>query len=94
MELPSWALAGIRTAVQAGVGWTVAWFGTKNIAIDVVALEGVIFALVIGLVTAGLRLVERHVPWMSRVLSVGLSSRKAIYVEPSAPPPAPQPTTA
>jgi uncharacterized membrane protein (DUF441 family) len=82
MELPSWAMAGIRTAVQAGVGFVLAWLATKGITLDAVALEGVLFALVTGLAAAGLRLIERHAPWMTRVLSLGLSARKPVYVEP------------
>jgi len=82
MELPSWAMAGIRTAVQAGVGFVIAWLASKGFTVDAVALEGVVFAVITGFAAAGLRLIERHAPWLTRVMSLGLSSRKPVYVEP------------
>lgn len=84
MELPSWAMAGIRTAVQAAVGFVLAWLATKGIVIDAVAIEGVVFSVVTGLAAAGLRWLEHRVPWLTRVMSLGLSSRKPVYVTPPA----------
>lgn len=81
-NLPPWVLAGIRTMVQAGVGWVVAWAATKEITVPTEALEGVAFAVITGVVTALLRLAEKHAPWLSRVLSLFLTEQKPIYVEP------------
>lgn len=84
MELPPWVLAGIRTAVQAGVGYVVAWAATREIVIPGEALEGVAFAAITGLAAALLRLAEKHAPWLSRILSLFLTSRKPVYVEAAA----------
>lgn len=82
MELPPWVLVGVRTAVQAGVGFVVAWAAQREIVIPSEALEGVAFAVVTGLVAALLRVAEKHAPWLSRILSLFLTSAKPVYVEP------------
>lgn len=81
-ELPSWALVGIRTAVQAGVGLALAWLARRNIVIEGEWLTEGLTAVVIGLTAAGLRWLERKFPFLSRLLSLFLTSAKPVYVEP------------
>lgn len=82
-ELPSWALAGIRTAVQAGVGLALAWLAARQIVIDGEWLTEGLTAVIIGVTAALLRWLERKFPWLSRVLSLFLTSAKPVYVEAS-----------
>jgi hypothetical protein len=80
MELPAWVLAGIRTAVQASVGAGLAWLAAKGIVIEDSALiEGALFAIITGAAAAGLRLLEGRFPWVSRILSLGVSARQPEY---------------
>ena len=80
MELPAWVLAGIRTAVQASVGAGLAWLAAKGIVIEDSALiEGALFALVTGAAAAGLRWLEGKFPWVSRIVSLGVSARQPEY---------------
>lgn len=83
MELPSWALAGIRTAVQAGIGTALAWLAAKGIDIPVEAVAEAVTVVIIGLTAAALRWAEKKFPWVSRVLSLFLTNTKPVYVTPS-----------
>lgn len=80
-ELPSWALVGLRTAVQAAVGSVLAWLALKGIVIDSAPVVEALTVIIIGLTAALLRFAERKFPWLSRVLSLFFSSTKPVYVE-------------
>ena len=80
LELPSWLMAGIRTMVQGAVGFVVTWLAAKNITLDSVAIEGIFFAVTTGAVAALLRVAEKKFPWVTRVLSIGFSGAKPVYM--------------
>lgn len=82
LNLPPYVLVAVRTMVQAGVGFAIAWLALKGIVIEAAALEGIAVAVITGLAAGLLRVAEKHAPWLSRVLSLFLTNNKPIYVEP------------
>lgn len=72
-------IAAVRTAVQAGVTFAVAWLTAKGIELDQPALEAVAMSLAIGVVTLLLNKLQEKWPWMGTILSLGLSKNTPTY---------------
>lgn len=71
--------AAVRTAVQGLAGWAVYQLARLGVTVDAVALEGLLFAVATGAVTLLLRWAETQLPWLPRLLSLGLSTTGPTY---------------
>ena len=84
--------AGIRTAVQSGVAFLIAWAGSTlgaDLAEYSTALEGFLFALLTGAVALLLNKLGQKFEWINKLMSLGFSGGAVEYS--TAPPPAPPP---
>jgi len=85
MTVRQTVIAGVRTGVQRlvaiGVGAGVAWLARKGIEIDLDlgALQVVVDAVVTGAVTSALVALERRLPWLAPILSLGLAKSGPSY---------------
>ncbi len=71
--------SGVKTAVQVGVAAAVAWAFSLGFEVDAVALEGVLFALITGLVAFVLNWATVKWPFVGQVLSFGLAKTGPTY---------------
>lgn len=71
--------AAVRTAVQGLAGWAVYELAERGIQLDQMALEGLLFAAATGAATLLLRWLETQLPWLPRILSLGLSTTGPTY---------------
>ena len=67
--------APIRTAVIAAV----AWLGARGIDVDSAALETVLVGLAIGGVNLVINVLERYVPFLSKIISLGTAASGPEY---------------
>lgn len=72
-------IAAVRTTVQAGVTFAVAWLTARGIEVDSVLVEGAAMSIAIGAVTWGLNKAQARWPWIGTVLSFGLSKSTPTY---------------
>ena len=73
-------IAGVRTAVQAGVGAVIAWAANLGLDIDGVALEAFAFSAIVGAVTVVLNKLQARFPWLGTILSLGMSKSNPVYL--------------
>jgi hypothetical protein len=73
-------IAGVRTAVQAGVGAVIAWAANLGLDIDGVALEAFAFSAIVGVVTIVLNKLQDQFAWLGPVLSLGFKSGTPTYL--------------
>ncbi len=73
--------SGVKTANQVAVAAIVAWAFSLGFEVDAVALEGVLFALITGLVAFGLNWLTAKWPIVGRVLSFGLTKTTPTYTD-------------
>lgn len=71
--------AGIRTGVQAVVGFLVAKALAAGIAIDGAAIELALYGVVTAVVTMLLNRLQAAVPWLGWLLSLGTSNATPSY---------------
>ena len=84
--------AGIRTAVQSGVAFLIAWAGSSlgaDLAEYSAAIEGFLFAVLTGVVALVLNKMGQRFEWMNKLMSLGFSGGAVEYS--TTPPPAPAP---
>lgn len=71
--------SGVRTAVQVGVAALVAWLAQFGIDVDEQALEVVLFSVTTGVVTIALNWAQQKIPYLGRILSLGLAKTGPTY---------------
>lgn len=74
-------IAVIRTMVQGAVAFIVAWLADYEILVNQEALEGVLFVVTVGVVTLVLNWLQAHLPWVGRIMSLGMSNDSPSYDE-------------
>lgn len=72
-------IAAVRTAVQAGVTFAVAWLTARGIDVDSALIEGAAMSVAIGAVTWLLNKAQARWPILGTVLSFGLSKATPTY---------------
>jgi hypothetical protein len=74
---------GVKTAVQVVVAALITWLASLGIDIAEMqlAVETALFAVVSGLVAIGLNWVGQKIPFVNRLLSLGLTKESASYTE-------------
>lgn len=72
-------IAAVRTAVQAGVAYLVAWLTARGIEVDSALLEGAAMSVAIGAVTLLLNKAQVRWPILGTILSFGLSKATPTY---------------
>lgn len=72
-------IASVRTAMQTFATLIVVWLTSINIGMDVDALSAVLAALGVGVVTLILRWLETRFPWLTPILSLGVTKTGPSY---------------
>lgn len=72
-------IAAVRTAVQAGLTFGVAWLVAKGINADYAQIEAVVMPIAIGAVTLLLNKLQEKFPWVGQILSLGMTSNTPTY---------------
>lgn len=71
-------IAAVRTAVQSGITLGVIWLTARGIEVDP-AVEAGLLAIAIGLVTLALNELQERVPFVGKLLSLGITSNTPSY---------------
>jgi hypothetical protein len=71
-------IAAVRTTVQTAIGTGVAYLAAQGITVDP-AVESAALVVIVGLVTLGLNELQKRVPFVGKLLSVGLSESTPSY---------------